>query len=49
MGWLGWGLYAARRMSRGQRKQPFVYTNLAEELIPLHGKVCAKKATKGQH
>ena len=45
MGWLGWGLYAARRMSRGRRKQPFVYTNLAVELISHY---MARSAQKQQ-
>jgi len=43
MRWLGWGLYAARRMSRGRRKQPFVYANLAMELISHYTARSAQK------
>jgi len=33
MGWIGWGLYAARRMSRGHRRQPLFYTNLLAQVL----------------
>lgn len=40
MGWIGWGLYAARRMSRGRRRRPFFYTNLLAEVL---GSIIAKR------
>jgi hypothetical protein len=37
MGWIGWGLYAARRMSRSRRRKPFLYTNLLMHLLSSPG------------
>ena len=43
MGWLGWGLYAARRMSRGRRRQPYFYTNLGVEIVSHYMEKSAQK------
>lgn len=47
MGWLGWGLYAASRISRGSRRQPFFYTNLATEVV-AHYLAKSEEKKKGE-
>lgn len=52
MGWLGWGLYAARRMSRSRRREPFFYTNiltglLAEYLVSRQQKTSPQPTSAG--
>lgn len=43
MGWLGWGLYAARRIARGPRRKPFFYTNLGMEIAAQYIQKSAQK------